>query len=176
MKTDLDSASVDFFALVAELGRHRFNGYFAICTSGEGGFEEGTMVFDDGKPVASFYEYYAYRRQYVGEEAFKRVLNAFSNVTGVVDILELSNEQVRLLLAFNERAIMVPAAKDLEPRAVPFSQAFEAEAKSSVVPLTKQELLKKYRLAEIERKPAGEQVHSLALDGGDPLKPLFSEG
>lgn len=172
LKTNLDVAAVDFAALLAELEKRKFNGYACLCSAGNSGFEEGTLVFDDGKPVASIYEYYAFKKTFFGEQAFKRIANASCAATGVLDLFELSNEQVRLVLAFNERAIHVPDVKAIFSQKMVFSAALEEEAKSSMLPATKSELLKKYGLVDAGKAPAAAQSLQSPVEEEDLLKPL----
>lgn len=168
LKTGLDVANVDFYALVKELGKIGFNGYVCIATAGEAGFEEGTLMFDEGKPVASIYEYYKYRKTYFGDDAFKRVLNASAAKDGVVDVFELTKEQVHLVLAFNEKAISVPGAEELAPRKIEWTPQFERQAASSQIPLTRDQLLRKYKLAEVKEQSESSGLEEVSLEK-DPL-------
>ncbi len=150
LKTGLDVASVDFFALLKELHDKRFNGYVALAVQGASGIEEGTQLFDEGKPVASFYEYYRINKTLYGHGAFERVLNASAANAGVIEVFELSNEQVHLVVAFNEPAIFVPTETDLRPRQIVFSNSFEEAVRASTLSPTRGELLKKYRLSQAD--------------------------
>jgi hypothetical protein len=154
LKTGLDVAVIDFFALLRELSDRKFSGYAAIATQGKYGIEEGTQVFDDGKPVASFYEYYAFRKMAVGGDAFKRVLNASTAIKGVIDVVELTNEQVQLAIAFNEAAIYIPSAAELRPRKIEFDPLFEEEFKFQSLSPTRDELLKKYKVSGAVAQPS----------------------
>ena len=147
LKMGLDVAVVDFFALLRELGDRKFSGYAAIAVQGKYGIEEGTQVFDDGKPVASFYEYYAFRKMAAGSEAFRRVINASASMKGVIDVVELTNEQVQLAVAFNEAAIYIPSESELKPRKLEFDPMFEEEFKLRSLSPTRDELLKKYNVS-----------------------------
>ena len=155
LKTGLEVSSVDFFALLKEMEKRRTSGYLAIAIAGEYGVEEGTMFFDEGKPVAAFYEYYFFKKTFYGREAFERIVNASASLHGVIDIFELSTDQVHLVLAFNESAISVPTEGDISPRKVIFSKEFEERLKGALLPQTRGGLLKKYKLAGVmdEEKP-----------------------
>ncbi|MFH1258101.1 MAG: hypothetical protein V1658_04130, partial [Candidatus Micrarchaeota archaeon] len=63
VKTAIDSATIDFAALLKELKDKAFNGYLTLTLQGVGGVEEGITVFDNGKIVAAFYEYLKYNKQ-----------------------------------------------------------------------------------------------------------------
>lgn len=155
LKTGLDVAAVDFFALLKELEKRRTSGYLAITTAGEYGVEEGTLFFDEGKTVAAFYEYYYFKKTFYGREAFERILNSSAAQHGVLDVFELSMDQVHLVLAFNEAAISVPTDAELAPRKMVFNKDLEEKLKAAQVPETRGGLLKKYKLAGAvaEEKP-----------------------
>ena len=171
LKTGLEVANVEFYALLKELDKLKFNGYVCLTVAGEKGFEEGAQIFDDGKPVASVYEYYKYRKTYYGEEAFNRVLNAAVAKEGIIDVFELSKEQVHLILAFNEKAINVPSPQQLAPRKLVHSPAYENQAASSLVPPTRDALLRKYKLADVKDTAESKDLEEIALDT-DPLAEL----
>jgi len=156
LKTGLDVSTVDFFSLLKELEKRKTSGYLAVTTAGNYGVEEGTMFFDEGKPVAAFYEYYYFKKNYYGREAFERVLNASASPHGVMDVFELSTDQVHLVLAFNESAISVPTEGELSTRKIIFNKEFEEKLKGALVPETRGGLLKKYKLASVmnEEQPA----------------------
>lgn len=156
LKTGLDASSVDFFSLLKELEKRKTSGYLAVTTAGEYGVEEGTMFFDEGKPVAAFYEYYYFKKSFYGSDAFERVINASASPHGIIDVFELSADQVHLVLAFNESAISVPTEGEMVPHKLLFDKQFEEKLKNSQMPETRSGLLKKYKLAGVmaEEKPA----------------------
>jgi len=152
LKTGLSVSSVDFFSLIKELSTRKFSGYLAIAISGKAGVEEGTMFFDDGKPVGAEYEYYFFKKSFYGKQAFERVVNASAAEHGVMDVFELSADQVHLVLAFNEAIIFVPEQSELASRSVAFSQVFEDQVASSQVPVTRASLLRKYNISGVLEK------------------------
>jgi hypothetical protein len=161
VKTGIDAASVDFLALLRELQAKMFNGYLCITVKGVGGLEEGVMVFDNGKIVASVYEYFKYNKTILGDQAFFRVLNASAAKHGVIDLYQLSNEQVQLILAFNEQAISIPTEKDFKSVKLDrFNPAFEEQVREQAKAETEAELLKKYKLGEVreEKKESSEEI------------------
>ncbi len=165
LKTGLDVAVIDFFALLRELSDRKFSGYVAIATQGKYGIEEGTQVFDDGKPVASFYEYYAFAKMAAGGDAFRRVLNASCAIKGVIDVVELTNEQVQLAVAFNEAAIYIPSPAELKPRKLEFDSMFEEEFKLQSLSPSRDDLLKKYKVSGAVAEPvAGDDGLPVADD------------
>lgn len=152
VKTNVELITVDFLALIFELKRKLFNGYLCLCIQGKEGIEEGTLVFDAGKIVASFYEYFKYNKVILGDKAFVRVMNASAAKNGVIDIYQLSNEQVQLILAFNEQAISIPSDSDLRRlKTEKFSDSFENEVKAELnIPQNKTDVLKKYKISGIQ--------------------------
>ncbi len=130
LKTNLDTSSTDFLALVDELRRKRFNGYVALSIKGQAGVEEGTILVDTGKIVGTTYEYYAFGLELAGEKAFQRMLNAAVCKNGIIDAVELTSEQVHLALAFHEDAVFVPSEESLRHiKLGAFSPFFEEEVR-----------------------------------------------
>jgi hypothetical protein len=153
VKTAIDVATVDFVALIGELQKKAFNGYVSIAVMGAGGIEEGTLVFDEGKIAASIYEYYKYNKLLQGELAFPRVLNASGAKKGVIDLFQLTAQQVQLFLAFNENSIFVPAEKDLKTLKVSeFSPFFEEQVKEEEKRDTKSDVIKKLKLEDLKKE------------------------
>ncbi|HEV8290030.1 MAG TPA: DUF2226 domain-containing protein [Candidatus Norongarragalinales archaeon] len=148
LKQALDVATIDFPGLFRELKGKSFNGYACLAVQGAIAIEEGTLVFDNGKVVACFYEYYKHNKLLVGEQAFPRVMNATAAKVGVLDIYALKNEEVQLMLAFYERAIYLPSEKDLFARVERFDDKFEKEI-AEPEGERKEETLKKYRIADV---------------------------
>ncbi|MEK6902509.1 MAG: hypothetical protein AABX02_02900, partial [archaeon] len=110
----------------------------------------------NGMGVGSAYEYYSRARTLQGDESLVHTLNAFLAEHGVVDIVELSVQQVDLVTAFNPR---IKFSKPIPKGGFkPFMKdAFDASLgeKISVTtptnePATKESLFKKFGLAGIE--------------------------
>ncbi len=176
LKLGLDMAAVDFLGLVRELGRMKFNGYLcATISAGEMGIEEGTLIFDDGKPVASAYEYFGLRKLLLGADAFKRVLNASAAKIGIVDVFELTNEQVHLVLAFTEAAIYVPTDAELANVPREFSYELGGSLRAQQLGPSRDQLLKKYRLGGITAEEAKAGLQRMAPQEEDLLKKLAEE-
>lgn len=171
VKTGLDLATVDFFALLRELQLKAFNGYLVVGVPGREGLEEGTLLFDTGKVVASIYEYLAFQRNYYGAEALERTLNAALAKQGVIDVFQLTPEQVQLVLAFNEQAIVIPSEKELKNwQGKQHSYSYEEEVVRASRGQPKEDLLKQYKMSPV--KPA--EVAPPAPTGG-PAEELMSD-
>lgn len=152
LKTNLDASATDIVALMDELRRKRFNGYMALAIKGHAGVEEGTVLFDTGKVVGTTYEYYAYDKEVAGEKAFQRLLNAASNKTGVIDVIELNVEQVHLGLAFHEDAVFVPSEESLRHIRLPaYTPFFEDEIRKEKQAETSSEPGKKYKIYDLTK-------------------------
>lgn len=158
VKTDVDVASVDFLGLLKELKNKVFNGYLCIAVKGKTGFEEGVMVFDNGKIEAVAYDYLAFNKSVVGSKALARVMNASSAKVGVLDIFQLSNEQVQLIIAFNEQAIVVPSEDELKRlKTDVFSNSLEEEVVGGEKVETEKDILKKYKLSGVKVEKTEEE-------------------
>jgi len=167
VKTGIDVAAVDFVALLKELLVKSFNGYACITINGGNGVEEGVVLFDNGKVVASFYEYFKHVKTVQGDHAFVRVMNASSAKDGVIELFQLSNEQVQLILAFNEQAISIPTEKDYKNfKTASFSRTLEEQIRPPVENPSEAEVLKKYKITD-----AVEQAEAPAT----PVSPPVSE-
>ena len=142
--------TIDFIKFLKENQKRAFTGYIALCIQGANGIEEGTILFDEGKIVGCFYEYYSFDKSFQGNEAFQRILNASAAKQGVFDVISLKPEQVRLVLAVNEGIVFVPAPGQLESVSVKeFSPLFEQEVVQSQSEQTRTEFLKKFKLQDL---------------------------
>ena len=158
VKTDVDVASVDFLGLLKELKSKVFNGYLCIAVKGRAGFEEGVVVFDNGKVEAVAYDYLTFNKSVTGSKALARVMNASSAKQGVIDLFQLTNEQVQLIIAFNEQAIVVPNEDELKRlKTEVFSNSFEDEITGGEKAETEKDLLKKYRVSGVKVEKNEEQ-------------------
>ncbi|HLD62827.1 MAG TPA: DUF2226 domain-containing protein [Candidatus Norongarragalinales archaeon] len=150
LSKNADAGSIDFLKALVQLQKKNFSGYVALCIKGAGGFEEGTVLLDSGKIVGCAYEYFRHGKELQGAQAFQRVLNAAAAAIGTMDVVELTPEQVELVLAVNEKMIYVPDQKQLEGVSVKeFSPLFEREVVSQQPQEqneSREDLLKKYKM------------------------------
>ncbi len=174
IKTDVDVATVDFLALLKELGLKLFNGYLAIAIKGNGGIEEGTLLFDNGKIVAATYEYFKHGKTMLADKAFVRVLNASFAKHGSVDLVQLSNEQVQLVLAFNENAITIPNEKDWNAfKGKSFSSTYEDEITGVAIPAHGADVMQKYKLTDVDESIGPKAKNKTLKDEKDELSALL---
>ncbi len=150
LNKNVDISNVDFLKALVQLQKKNFSGYVALCIKGVSGFEEGTVLFDSGKIVGCAYEYFKYAKEFQGTEAFQRILNAAAANIGVMDVVELTPEQVELVLAVNQKMIFVPDQKQMENVSVKeFSPLFEQQLAAEQPAMrteSREELLKKYKM------------------------------
>ncbi len=155
VKRAVDISVINFGALIKELKKKVFNGYLCEMVMGVGGIEEGVLLFDNGKIVAAWYDYLKYGKTIEGEGAIKRILNASAAKSGVLDIYQLTNDQVQLILAFNEKAIVVPDENSIiNSKIEKFSEFYENQIKEMIKSSEKEsetEVLKKYKLGDIKK-------------------------
>jgi hypothetical protein len=88
---------------VLSLMGNSFSGYVIVTSEGLDGIEEGALILKSGMPVGALYEYSKFDITVFGEGALPKIFNAFLAKYGVVDIYSLSNQQVDLVTAFNDR-------------------------------------------------------------------------
>lgn len=171
VKTGLDLAAVDFFALLRELQQKAFNGYIVVGSAGREGLEEGILVLDSGKVVAAIYEYIAFQRTFFGPQALERVMNASLAKQGVIDVFQLTAEQVQLVLAFNEQAIVIPSEKEVKAwQGKKHSLSYEEAIARSVITQSRDELMKQYRMGSMKKAEEVPQAPPLPQAGpGDAL-------
>ena len=153
VKTGIDLGGLDFQGLLKELTRKAFTGYLAIMVKGVGGLEEGTLIYDSGKMVACTYEYLRYDKLLFGSDAFPRIANASAAKKGVVDLFQLSADQVKLIAAFNDKMAFSPQESDMSAlHATEFSPFLEEQIKEPAKPEARDQLLKRLKLWDAEGK------------------------
>lgn len=153
VKTGIDLAGLDFSGLLQELARKAFTGYLALMVKGAGGLEEGTIIYDSGKIIACTYEYLRHDKLMFGSDAFPRIANATAAKKGVVDLFQLSADQVKLITAFNDKMAFSPKDSDLSAfHAAEFSPFYEEQVKDPAKPEAREQLLKRLKLWEAEGK------------------------
>ena len=153
VKTGIDLAGLDFQGLLKELTRKAFTGYLALMVRGVGGLEEGTLIYDSGKIVACTYEYLRYDKLLFGSDAFPRIANASAAKKGVVDLFQLSADQVKLIAAFNDKMTFSPQESDMSAfHSTEFSPFLEEQIKDPAKPEARDQLLKRLKLWEAEGK------------------------
>lgn len=132
-----------------------FSGYVVETLFGEWGVEESAIVYRQGQGLGCVYEYYGLKQTLQGDEALVHVMNGFLSDHGVLDIVDLSVQQVDLVTAFNSKIkLSKPIARgQFKPL---IKDSFDSTLVRKVGParplesLSKESLFKKFGLAGIE--------------------------
>jgi len=85
------------------LMKESFTGYIALTVEGRSGIEEGLAVLKNGLLVGTIYEYLKFNKSFYGKDALTQFFNSSLAEFGVMDIGQLSKQQVDLIVAFNEK-------------------------------------------------------------------------
>ncbi len=150
-----DLEKYDLIEIFKGLERESFNGYVVLAVRGVEGVEESALVFLEGSVVAASHEFLRYGKSVEGLDAIPLLVNALALGKGIFDIYELSREQVRLILAFNEKARIQEFPKwDEIKKLVPskYNPEFVKEVVQKVAPeeWEKSRMLARYGLVDID--------------------------
>lgn len=149
----LNLKEIDTKKLLEGFCEKSFSGYFIATLNGVSGIEEGALIFKDGRIVASFYEYGMYKVTIFGNESLEHVFNSFAAEYCIADVVSLSNQQVDLVTAFNDKAkLETPLQKGDIGKMV--QKSFSKElgqkvANESIEKNDKAEIYKKLGLSEL---------------------------
>ncbi|MEK6970877.1 MAG: hypothetical protein AABW68_04280 [archaeon] len=139
-----------------ELSTASFSGYLIESSFGGLGVEESALLFRNGQAIGAVYEYYGAHHTLSGDGALPHVMNAFLSAEGVLDGIDLSAQQVDLVVAFNASLkLSTPISKGMFKSLV--KDRFDASLGQSIAiarnpaqPASKESLFKKFGLAGIE--------------------------
>ena len=98
---------------ISSLVNEQFTGYVAVTIEGESGMEEGSLIMEKGHVVGSTYESMKEDTFLYGDEALKKTLNALVAHYGVMDISQLTYQQLQLVLALEEKIEVKSKPKDI---------------------------------------------------------------
>lgn len=139
-----------------DMANASFSGYIVESLFGNAGVEESALLFRSGQGIGAVYEYYGSKQTLSGDMALPHVMNGYLAENGVLDIMELSTQQVDLVTAFNSKlrlskplmkGMFRPLVKDRYDAAL--SQVV-ANAQFPTQPVSKESLFKKFGLAGID--------------------------
>lgn len=135
----LNLREIDVKKLIEGLYEKAFSGYLVATLYGFDGVEESVMIFKEGGFIAAIYEYELYGITVFGDSAVPHIFNSFAVEHIVADIVSLSNQQVDLITAFNDKAKLAKIVQKQDiAKMVP--KGFSAElARSMLNELVKQE-------------------------------------
>ena len=89
--------------LFLDLGTKKFSGYTYLAVNGKYGFEESIIIFTKGKVVGSIFLIDAYDIELFGLDAFNLGINSYGNKDGLLNIYNLTDDQIKLILIFNDK-------------------------------------------------------------------------
>jgi hypothetical protein len=89
--------------LLLDLNNKKFTGYLYLVIHSEHGFEENFILFLKGDVVGSIYINNKYNLEIYGFNAFKLSINSLGFKEGLLNLYELSEEQLKLVLIFNDK-------------------------------------------------------------------------
>jgi len=123
---------VDGKKLVESFFDKKFSGYLVVTIEGTNGIEEGIILFKDGRLVGAFYDYDLAGITVFGDTSIPHVFNSFAAEHVVADIVSLSNQQVDLVTAFNDKSkIEKPINRGQIGKLIP--KVFSAQLAQSVL-------------------------------------------
>ncbi|MEI8364624.1 MAG: hypothetical protein WCF78_04170 [archaeon] len=89
--------------LFLDLANKKFSGYTYLAVNGKYGFEESIIIFTKGNVVGSIFLIDSYEIELFGLDAFNFGINAFGNKDGLLNIYNLNDDQIKLILIFNDK-------------------------------------------------------------------------
>ncbi|MCR4335466.1 MAG: hypothetical protein NUV57_02925 [archaeon] len=111
---------VDSKRLVQSLFEKNFSGYLIVAAEGYDGLEEGMLLFKQGSLVGAYCEYDLHGITIFGDDSIIHVFNSFAASFVIGDLVSLSNQQVDLVTAFNDKAKLdSPISKENISKLVP---------------------------------------------------------
>ncbi|VVB69815.1 Uncharacterised protein [uncultured archaeon] len=149
LREALPLEKTDMPKLFYELELKRFNGYLAAMVRGKDNFEEGIVIFVDGRVVSASYEYLTFEKEFFGIAAIKRFANLCRSESGVYDIIQLPKELCSLILRLNpESEIKYSHDKLRDDAKGMFDYSLEQEARVAKT-VSKEDVLKKLKITDI---------------------------
>lgn len=136
----------------------KFSGYLVLTIEGVDGLEEGILLLKNGSLIASIYEYSKYAVKVFGDKAVAQAFNASTAQYGIVDVCNLSNQQVDLVVAFNDK---IKLTRPIESKAIDqfipkeFSREFAEESLAEVLQQEKEsktDVLSRLGLSDMDRE------------------------
>ncbi len=149
LREALPLEKTDMPKLFYELELKKFNGYVAAMIRGKDNFEEGIIVFIDGRVISASYEYLSFEKEFFGVAAMKRFANMCRNESGVYDIIQLAKELCSLISRLNPESELKYSHEKLrdDVKGV-FDYSLEQEARVAKT-ISKEDVLKKLKITDI---------------------------
>lgn len=89
--------------LLLDLSSKKFTGFLYLVIQSEYSFEENFIMFLKGHITGSIYLNNKHNLEVYGQDAFKLSVNSLAYKEGVLNIYTLSEEQLKLVLIFNDK-------------------------------------------------------------------------
>lgn len=145
---------IDAKKLIEGFYEKEFSGYLIVTLEGFDGLEEGVLLFKAGVLHAVFYEYDLYGVTVFGDASVPHFFNCLAAPYLVGDIVSLSDQQVDLITAFNDKSRLAKTVgkNDLQ-RLIP--KAYSTELAKSVLSQyvkkeeSKKDIFKKFGLTTL---------------------------
>lgn len=145
---------IDARKLIEGFYDKNFSGYIIATLEGFDGLEEGVLLFKEGFLAAALYEYDLYGVTVFGDGAVLHFFNALGAQYIVGDIVSLTNQQVDLITAFNDKSRLSRlVSKNDVSRLVP--RAYSTELAKGVLSQfvkkedSKKDIFKKFGLSSL---------------------------
>lgn len=138
-----------------DLSAAGFSGYVVESLFGENGVEESAIIYRQGQGMGAVYEYYGLKQTLQGDDALVHVMNGFLSNFGVMDMVDLSIQQVDLVTAFNPKIKLSKPIVRGQFRPL-VKDSFDATLSKKIGPAkevesaSKESLFKRFGLAGIE--------------------------
>ena len=88
------------------LSREGFTGYLVLTVEGVDGVEEAVLFFKGYEIIGALYEFTRYGKTIFGAEALNLALNAGAAGHGAMDVYALTQQQLDLVVAFNNKILL----------------------------------------------------------------------
>jgi len=138
--------------LLLDLKSKQFSGYIYLVINDKFGFEENILLFSKGDIFGCIYLNDFYNKQIYGERAFELVKASFDKKDGLLSIYNLTNDQVKLTLIFNDKIkyVININKKSVQKMVFKYSEDYFKKVLNIKEEVdTKHSLLNKYQLNEL---------------------------
>ena len=89
--------------LFLDLAEKKFTGYLYLVVDGKNGFEESILILSKGAIIGAIYLIESFEIEMYGKSAINFSINSYGHNLGQFDIFELTEDQIKLILLFNDK-------------------------------------------------------------------------
>lgn len=136
------------------LAQQNFSGYVVETLFNGQNMDECALLFRLGQGIGAVYELHASNQSISGDAALGLIGNAFATEAGMLDIMELSTQQVDLITAFNAKLKLSKPISRGQFRALVkdnFDASVLPKSGDAISTDSKESLFKKFGLAGIDQ-------------------------